>query len=47
MINHVVITFDVDGVSMEEIRKDLLSLTIQTPAGGIAKVLDVKLVKVV
>ena len=45
-IETVLLTFEVDGVSMEEIRRDLLTLLIETPAGGKAKVTDVKLVKV-
>lgn len=44
---NVLVTFEVDGVSMEEIRQDLLTLSIETLAGGKAKVTDVKLVTVV
>lgn len=44
---NVLVTFEVDGVSMEEIRYDLLTLVIETLAGGKAKVTDVKLVTVV
>lgn len=47
MMGTFLVTFDIDGVSQEEIRKDLLKVTITTKAGGIAKVTDVKIVSII